>query len=89
MNETRLSQAAEKTIDLKVQAIDILLKELVEPIAKVGNPESIVGKKYEEWSPEDFQRLGQIYGPKEPNPLSNLIFKKKLEEVLALEREAA
>ena len=87
MNSTRLDQATEEVVALKLKALDRIIKELVEPIDKIGSPEKVLGKKYEEWTPEDLQRLIIIYGRKEPSPLSDLVFDKKLKEVQALEQE--
>lgn len=76
---------AERAVKLKMQAIDLLIERMIAPISDIGNPEKLIGKKYEEWLPEDLQRLATIYGTVEPNPLSDLIFRKKYKEVQTLE----
>ena len=68
-------------------AVDRLVEELVEPMKDVGNPEALIKKPYEQWTPEDMQMLIQIYGTAEPNPLSDLVFKKEYAKVKALEEE--
>lgn len=87
MKKSSFSEAADKVVALKMRAIDILIERMIEPIEDIGNPEQLIGKKYETWEQEDFQRLSMIYGTKEPNPLSNLIFREKYAEVIRLERD--
>ena len=87
MKETELTKAIEQAVDLKLKAIDRLVEELVEPLEKVGNPEDLLGKPYEQWSPQDLQMLIQIYGSGDNTPLSNLIFRKTYAMVKELERE--
>ena len=87
MKQTDLTLAIEEVVTLKTDAIDRLVKELVEPLADVGNPEKLINKKYENWTPEDLQVLSKIYGSVEPNPLSETIFRHKYAEVKELEEE--
>ena len=87
MKQSDLTKAVGQVIALKLKAIDRFVEEVVEPLSDVGNPEKLIGRPYETWTPEDLQRLAMIYGPKEPNALSNLIFTRKLEEVKRLEGE--
>ena len=87
MKHTQFTQAIDEVIDLKMRAIDIVLKELVEPLADVGNPEKLIGKKFSSWNESDLALLTKIYGAGEKSPLTDLIFRRKYEEVLALEAE--
>ncbi len=87
MKDTNLTKATDYVVDLKLKAVDRLIEELVEPLLILGSPEEMISKKYEEWTSEDIQRLSVIYGVKEPNTLSNLIFGKELEKVKTLEAE--
>ena len=86
MKKTLLTMAVQEIIDLKLSVLDEFIEEVIEPLGEIGNPEKLIGKPYEQWTPAEFQILGQIYGP-EPNALSNLIFKKAYKEVLDLEKE--
>jgi len=87
MKETPLTLSIEKAINTKLKAVDALIKELVEPLTKVGSPEELIKKPYESWTPEDLMLLSKIYGTVEPNPLSNLIFRKTYEKVKSIEQE--
>ena len=87
MKETELTQAIQEAVDLKLKAIDHLVKELVTPLEKVGNPEELLGKSYEQWTPQDLSMLIQIYGQGDNTPLSNLIFRKTYSMVKELEQE--
>ena len=69
-------------------AIDELVKELIDPIAHVGNPEKLIGKKYEQWTPTDIQILGTVYGAEGKNPLTTLIINKEWAKVKILEKAA-
>ena len=84
MKDTPLTEAVAEVVELKVRVVDEFIDEVVEPLGDLGNPEKLIGKKYEQWTPADIQILGQLYGA-EPNALSDLIFKKSYEEVKALE----
>jgi len=85
VKETDFTKMVNEVIELKLKAVDAYIEEIVEPLAEVGNPEKLMGKKYEEFTPQDLQMLAQVYGQNEPNPLSDLIFKKSYEEVKKLE----
>ncbi len=87
MKDTQFTKAVDKVIALKMEAVDKFLEKYIEPLAELGNPEKLIGKRYEEWTPEDLKQLAQIYGSKEPNPLSNFLFTKQYEKVKALELE--
>ena len=81
-----LDRAVQEAITLQMKAVDIVMKEVVEPIADVGPPEEVLGKPYEMWSTQDFQLAAAIYGQGD-SPLSRLIFRKKLAQVEALRQE--
>ena len=82
-----LAKAMDEVVTLKMQAMDRIINELVEPLADVGNPEELIKKPYEQWTPEDLTMLIKIYGRQEPNPLSNIIFRKTYERVKQMEEE--
>ena len=87
MENPILLKAIDHAVSVKLQAVDRLAQRLIEPLAKVGSPENLIGKPFEQWTPVDLAMLTRIYGTAEPNQLSNLIFRKTYERVLALERE--
>jgi hypothetical protein len=68
-------------------AIDVIIEKYIDPLEDIGNPEKLIGKPYETWTPEDLQSLSKVYGVKEPNPLSDFIFNKKYKELQALKAE--
>ena len=87
MNQTLLTKAIDRAVKIKFDAVDKLVKEFIEPLGKVGNPEELINKPYENWTPEDFMLLSKIYGQEDNSPLANLIFKKEYEKVKELESE--
>jgi len=63
--------------------LDEIIKTEIEPLLPKGI-EKTLGKKYEEWTPEDFQ-LGQaIFG----NKLEDFIAKKEVPAMYEAEKEA-
>ena len=86
MCDTVLTKAIDRYVALEMRVIDRFNKEFIEPLGALGNPERLVGKKYEEWMPEDFQGLSRIAGP-EPNFVSRFIAKKEIAKLEALEAE--
>ncbi len=87
MKETPLTKAIAKVVDLKMQSIDRIVKDLVEPLEAVGNPEQLIKKAYDRWTPEDLQLLTKIYGTGDKTPLTNLIFNREYAKVKQLEVE--
>lgn len=80
-------EAVNNLVDLELRAIDKLIKEFIEPLSVRENPEKLIGKPLEQWTEQDLQMLTSVYGTKEPNILSNFIFRKKYEQVKELEAE--
>lgn len=87
MKTPQLVKVADLIVEKKMKAIDLLVEQMIEPLSDVGNPEKLIKKPYEQWTPEDLQRLTMIYGTKEPNTLSNFIFNREFEKVKQLESE--
>ncbi len=87
MKKDRLTKAIDLTIEKKLKAVDRFIEETIEPIENVGSPESLIGKKYEEWTPIDLQLLSQVYGEGDDTPLAKLIASKSIERVTDLENQ--
>lgn len=87
MKETNLTKAVAELVEIKLKALDVIMKELIEPLADVGSPERVLGKKYEDWTEEDFLKASQIYGTSEPNALSDLIARREIAKVTEMEKE--
>jgi len=87
MKETQLTKIVAKLIEEDLAVMDEIVEEDIEALGDIGNPEKLIGKKYEEWTPQDLQMLGQVYGNQEPNRLSKFIFNKEYSKVQELEEE--
>jgi len=87
MNMKMFMSALDDLIDLHMRAIDIVMEDIVDPVADVGSPEKLLGKPYEQWTPNDLQMMMKIYGAGDDTPLSNLIFRKMYARVKELEQE--
>lgn len=85
INQTELTSALERSIGLRMKAVDRIMEKMVEPLKDIGNPEKLIGKPYDRWTPEDLRMLVSIYGQEEPNPLSDTIFKHEYDKVKDLE----
>lgn len=87
MKETTLTRATREIIDIKLRILDDFIEDNLEPLTTIGNPEKLIGKKYEEWTPADLQLLSKVYGEGDDTPLSKLIFKNEYDKVKKLESE--
>ena len=87
MKETELTKIVAELIEEDLVVMDEIIAEDIEALGDIGNPEKLIGKKYEEWTPQDLQMLGQVYGNQEPNRLSKFIFNKEYSKVQELEEE--
>jgi hypothetical protein len=87
MSESKLSAAIDRVVEIKLKAVDRWIDEVIDELEKFGNPEKLLGKPYEAWTPQDLQVLGQIYGDGNDTPLAKLIFKKHYEVVTDLEKQ--
>jgi len=57
---------------------DAYIKKHIDPIADLGNPERIIGKPYERWTPMDKQMLRQAY-TYTPEKLEEFMAKKDID----------
>lgn len=87
VNKNEFTKIIDDVVAFKMDMADEYIKEVVDTIGDVGSPESLIGKKYEEWTPLDLQLLSQVYGTGNETPLAKLIFSKSLSEVQRLESE--
>lgn len=86
--KNKFDVAVKQVIDLKMRAVSVIIKELIEPLRVTENPEELIGKPYEQWDiPEDLNLLEQVYGSSDDTPLAKLIFDKKYKRVKELESE--
>lgn len=81
MKSTPFTRAVDEVIELKLKAVDAYIEEIVEPLGDVGNPEKLIGKKYEDWDENDRQMLAQVYGAGPDSPLEDFIFNKEFKKV--------
>lgn len=87
IKQTEFTSALNRVVDIKMKAIDRLVMEVVKPMSDVGNPEKVMGKPYEEWTPQDLNLAIQIYGAGKDTPLTRLIFNKEFASLQQLEQE--
>jgi polyhydroxyalkanoate synthesis regulator phasin len=87
MKKNDFTQLVDEVVKLKLEISDEYIKEVVDAIGQVGSPESLIGKKYEEWTPQDLQLLINVYGQDDESPLGKLIAKKTIERVEDMEKQ--
>lgn len=87
MNKSEFSTLVDEVLKLKLDVAGEFIEEVIEEIADIGSPEKLIGKKYEDWTPQDLQRLGGVYGHGNDTPLAKLIFSKSYQELQDLESE--
>ena len=80
MAKTSFELALEKYVKLETEAVRQYLERYVEPLKILADPEKLMGKPFEQWTSQDHQMLGQIYGSGE-NPYTDLLIDKEIEEV--------
>lgn len=74
----------EEVVQETLDEADAYIKEFIEPIADIGNPEKILGKKYGEWTEQDKLLAAQIYGAKSPT-LERFFFNEEYKALRELE----
>jgi hypothetical protein len=74
----------DQVIEEKLNEADKYITEVVDPIADVGSPEKVMGKKYNQWSLEDKQRAGEIF-KNSPETLNKFIFNREFQNLKELE----
>ena len=82
-------EACKEVVEEMMAAFIEAIEEYIEPISDIGSPEKLVGAPYSEWKDNQFllHQLTKVYGVEEPNPLSELIFRKEIEGIRQLEGE--
>ena len=86
MKQSAFELAVAKYVELQTKVFQRFEEDFIKPLEDIGSPEKLVGRKYEEWTSEDRKRLIAIYGT-DKNPLTDLIFKKDYEGLLAEEAQ--
>ena len=87
MIETPFTRMAEKVIDKKLKVAQKFYDEKIAPLTDFGNPEKLLGKKYEEWDTMDFKKAKAIYGNDEE--IRTWLLKKERDRVRKLETEVS
>jgi len=87
MDKNELTQMIDEVVKMKMDLVDEYIDEVVAAIGDIGNPEKLISKKYEDWTPQDLQLLGQIYGQGDDTLLAKTIRIKEYEKVKVLEQE--
>jgi len=77
MNYTEIIE--EETLRLKKIASEAI-QEIVDPIAKIDNPEKIIGKPYAQWTPQDLQTLQGVY-VYDIEPLEKFVASKEIDKL--------
>uniref|UniRef100_A0A6M3L1U4 Uncharacterized protein n=1 Tax=viral metagenome TaxID=1070528 RepID=A0A6M3L1U4_9ZZZZ len=85
MRKEWLDKVDEVVKDVK-ESTDAYIKENIDPVAEIGNPEDILSKKYERWTPEDMQTLQQVY-VYDIKPLEDFIAKKEIDKLWKSEEQ--
>lgn len=65
---------------------DESIVEMIKPILDLASPEKVIGKKYDQWTPQDLQRASMAY-QLEPDILNKFIAKKEITKLYELEEK--
>ena len=84
IKDTELTEVSDEVLEEDLAILDEFIKEEFEPLIRsIPAPEKLLGKKYEEWTPEDFAQAQAIYGER----LEDFIAKREIKAMYALESE--
>ena len=83
MKDTNITEAVREVVAVRMKAVDEFIKEVVDPLENVGNPEKFLGKPWNTWTPQDMQILQGVYG----SQLEDFIAKKAITEMREHESE--
>jgi hypothetical protein len=76
-------KAVDELVQEDLEVLDEVIQEDIEVLQIVANPEKLIGKPYELWTPQDMQMLVQIYG--DSDKIQKLIFNKEYEHYKEME----
>ena len=68
-----LNSLIAEMIEEDLAILDELIEEEIKPLADLGDPEKLIGKKIEDWTQQDMMVLAQLY-MNNPEPLRKAIF---------------
>ena len=80
-----LQEVVKDEVDRTIKVYEKFKKKEIDPIAKLGNPEKIINKPYEQWNPQDIQMLREVY-VYSPEDLEEFMVKKDVQEVWDIQK---
>ena len=83
MHHDIISQSSQRAADVAERATNMLIERYLEPMTDFGNPEKVMGKRFEEWTAYDLKMLQTIYG--QDSTLQNFISRKRYDLILRME----
>lgn len=69
-----------RCVENSKEKADEYVKKYIDPLARVDNPEKLIGKPYESWTPVDYQMLQQVY-VYSPETLEKFVNKKEIDRL--------
>uniref|UniRef100_A0A6H1ZH04 Uncharacterized protein n=1 Tax=viral metagenome TaxID=1070528 RepID=A0A6H1ZH04_9ZZZZ len=86
MNGLLRQKAIDRWVEKQIRYVDIWVEREVDTILDLHNPEKLLGKKFEDWTPYDMQLLAQVYSG-DMDTLNNFVAKKSIKQMHALEED--
>jgi hypothetical protein len=86
MKPTVFDRNKERVTDLYQRVMKRYENEVIDQLTKFGDPEKLLGKPYELWTPQDLVLLGQIYGTEPDSILEKFLAKKAKNRMYELEK---
>lgn len=62
MKQSELTQIMNEVIDETIEAVFEVFNEDIAPLLERGTPGQAIGKKYADWTPEDYAKARAIFG---------------------------
>ena len=81
MKQSELTEIMNEVIDETIEAVMEVFEEDIAPLLERGTPGTAIGKKYEDWTPGDFEKARAIFG----NKLDDYIAPKEIKSMYEAE----
>ncbi len=88
VKDESLLKMIDEVVNETSDIVDEVVDEYMEVLEVVANPEKLIGKPYQYWTPQDRQLLTQIYGQENP-VLKNFIVRKEVASLKQLEQQVS
>jgi hypothetical protein len=84
--KTPFEIALKQYLEIQTKVVKQYVESYIKPLTILVNPETLMGRPFETWTPQDHQKLQIVYGPGK-NPYTQLILEKQVAMVQQMKAE--